>query len=152
MRRGYTIIEVLVAVVIAAMSFFVFMTVFRNSYSHAAHTRNRAIATTLAKSLIEEIEAHPYGAPQPQRWGSLNDVPVTATIWIQGQPVETTLHKKFSYKNRSFIGNSTRSVQEDTDVVTLDISWHENGGTTQPVTTGATGDNRQLTVKVPVWR
>jgi len=148
-HRAFSIIEVLVAVLVAAMSFFVFLTVFRSSYEHAAHTRNRAVAAQLAKTLLEEVEAHPYGAAQPARWTVLDENPVQ--VWVQGQPVETRLHKKFSFKNSSFVGNAT-NANLDTDVVTIAISWREGAGTAQPVTTGASGDNRQLEVKVPVWR
>ncbi len=134
--RGFAIMEALIALLVGAMSFFVFMQVFAASYRHSADSRNHTVATVLAQNLLAEVAAHPFGAAPPASWDSaVEEQPVR--IWVQNRPVVTRFKKVFSYHNQSFVGNSTA----DSDVVTIRISWSEVNQT-----------NNNLTVSVPVWR
>lgn len=146
-RRGYSMVELLVAVLVASMVFITFLTVFSSSYRQASQTRNRAIAILLARSLLDEVENHPYGAHPPARWLTSEERPVQ--MWIQGRPATALFHKKFTYRNGSFV---TPSRTNDTDTVRIAISWNESVGDRRPITTGVAGDNREIEVTIPVWR
>lgn len=143
--RGFSLIEILIAAVVASIVFLSFMSVFRSSYQYARMTRNRAVGILLGRSLLDEVEAHPYGAPAPRNWADGQDVP--ARIWIEGRPVTMIFHKKFSYRNASFVGKSKKN--EDFDVVTIMLSWKEAVG---PQKLNAVGDTQELRLTVPVWR
>jgi hypothetical protein len=135
-RRGLSLAEILVATFVAALLFAAFLSVFENSYRYAATTRNRAMAIVLGRTLLDEVEAHPYGAPAPQRWTKSQEEP--SRIWIEGKPVQMLFQKQFSYRNGSFIGKGKGG--EDYDVVTIQLSWRES--------TGA----KSMRLTVPVWR
>ena len=139
-RRGFTMVEVLIAAVVAFLAFATFLTVFRGSYQLGSATRNRTVATIMAQSILEEIEAHPYGAVAPAGW-SASVVETPTRIWIQGRPVDMQFTKKFSYRNSSFI-DSTKT--EDYDVVKCEIHWSESIGN-RP-------SDKVLVFEAPVWR
>lgn len=137
--------EVMIASSILFVIFMCFLGVFESSYANNQQTRDRLVATILAESYLEEIEAHPYGYAPPPNWGSdVKDKP--ARIWIEGRQVEMSFSKQFSYLNGSYIGKS--GVKEDTDVVTLTITWTETGRADMV----AGDDKKKLVVSVPVWR
>lgn len=144
-RRGLALTEVLVATTILFVIFMCFLSVFQSSYQHNQQTRNRMVATILAHSLLEEVEAHPYGYAAPPTWGSdVQDRP--ARVWIEGRQVEMTFNKTFTYLNGSFVGKP--GAKDDSDVVTITITWREAGLADQV----ATDDKKKLVVAVPVWR
>ena len=145
LRRGFSVIEILVAALMAGVVFMSFMSAFQSSYQYARMTRDRAVAILLGQTLLDEMEAHPYGAPAPLSWLQPDEAP--AQIWIEGRPVRMLFHKKITYLNSSFIGKDTQN--QDFDVVTIVISWKESGGPTQ---SNDSGDNQQLQLTVPQWR
>lgn len=139
-RRGFSLIELLIASVVAAIALGAFLTVLRSGYQHSAQTRYRTVATILAQTLVEDVIAHPYGELPPPRWQE-STAETPTQIWIQGRPMQMAFKKQFSYRNSSFID---QSVDQDWDVVTIQITWSE-----------AVGNNnaeKLLTVEVPVWR
>ncbi len=143
--RGFSLVEVMIASSILFVIFMCFLGVFESSYANNQQTRDRMIATILANSYLEEIEAHPYGYRPPPNWGSdVKDVP--ARIWIEGRQVEMSFNKTFSYLNGSFVGKT--GAKDDTDVVTVTITWREVGKA--DVVLGE--DKKKLVVAVPVWR
>lgn len=156
MRRAFSLIEIMIAVVIAAVSFVTFMTVFSSSYRLASTTRNHQIAAVLAHSLLEEVQEHPFGAEQPKNWEDGEETP--ARIFIQGRPVDGVFHKHFSYLNGSFVGKAApkaAGAPPVSDVVTITLTWKDESGSRQ---TGParpkdpnSQDTKQLVVSVPVW-
>ena len=126
----------------------VFFSVFSTSAKHSNQTRNSTVAHLLATNLMEEFEAHPYGAPEPQGWTSEEDIP--AEIWIKGKKQAMKFHKKIAYANGSFIGKT----DDDSDLVTVTITWRENVGSKKTDGTVPSGgdDNKELEIQVPVWR
>jgi Tfp pilus assembly protein PilV len=129
---------------IILMALVVFLTVFSNSSRNSAQSRNRTAAILLANSMMDEIEAHPYGAPEPKSWTTPISHPLA--VWVQGRPVQMDFHLKVSYLNGSFF-NVTHDNQ---DLMNITISWKEGAGDAQ--TGAAVGDNKVLTVQDPVWR
>ena len=140
--RGIAVVEALIAALVGLMSFYVFMQVFESTYRHSQETRNRTVATILAQSLLEEVEAHPWGRPAPQSWDkSVEELPTA--IWVAGRPVEMRFRKSFDCANGSFIGKP--GVNEVKDLVTISITWSE-------VNVGSPNQqNNELKVQVPVW-
>lgn len=144
-RRGFSLVEILMAAVVISVVFIAFMSVFRSSYQYASTTRNRAIGIVLGRSLLEEVEAHPYGSPAPRNWASGQDVP--ARIWIEGRPISILFHKKITFANASFVGKGKKNEQYD--VVSILLSWKDSTG---PRQTNSAGDNQQMRLTVPVWQ
>lgn len=143
-HRGFTLIEVTIALGLMVFAFLVFFSVFSTGSHHATQTRNRAVATVLAQSYLEEFKAHTYGDPAPKHWEEAEDKPIRLVVRAREQ--EFKFHKTITYQNESFIGNSN----ENSDLVKIVITWREQRGTKQ--TEAGTDDNKQLEVEVPVWR
>ena len=144
-RAGINLVELIIAIAVVLMAFVVFMTVFSSSSRGSLQSRNRTAAILLANSLMDEIEAHPYGAPAPKSWTSAVDQPVH--VWVEGRNQIMDFHKKLTYQNGSFVGN----VTGDQDLVTINISWREGIGDTQSGVVDPQ-DNKVLSVRSPVWR
>ena len=144
-RRGVSLIELSLAFFLVLIATMVFLTIFSTSSRQSMQSRNRTVAVILANTMMDEIEAHPFGAPQPPGWKVAVDNPVQ--VWVEGKLQNMDFHKKLTYANSSFVGN----VTGDTDEVTITISWAEGVGDTQA---GAVGpnDNKIMTVRTPVWR
>lgn len=136
MRRGMALTEMIMAIFIAAIAFYVFLTVFGAGARHAVQTRNRTAAIMLAQSLMDEIEAHPYGEPAPQSWA--NGVKEPVVVWVNGRPQQMKFTQQLTFQNRSFLGEAAGN----SDLVTIRITWQEAVGK----------DIKDLEVRVPVWR
>lgn len=144
-RRGFGIAEALLAICICFMAFAVFMSVFSNASRASVQSRNRTAAILLANSLMDELEAHPYGEPRPQSWDTDVDRPLH--IWVEGNAVEMDFHKKIDFETNGAVGGS----DNPRDTATITISWHENMGEKQtPVV--RPDDNKSLVVRYPLWR
>jgi hypothetical protein len=145
-RRGLSLVESILALCIVLMAFLVFMSVFSSSSRATVQSRNRTGAILLANTLIDEFEAHPYGAPAPKWWTSTQDQPLA--VWVEGKQPLMAYHKKLEYeKGGSFVGNGNG----DDDVVVVTISWQEAGGDPQAGVVVPT-DNKVLKFRYPVWR
>ncbi len=140
-QRAFSMVEIIIAMAVVIMAFFVMIQVFSSNYKYSTMTRTRSIATVLCQSLMDEVESHPYGTPRPQSWAESDETP--AQIWIEGKPQDVTLHKKIEYS-----GGLDGSKPEDTDLVTITVSWREGLGEDKKAQNG----DHQLVVKVPVWR
>lgn len=144
-KRGFTLVEVLMALAVIAVALLVFLSVFSSSGHHAVQSRNRTVAVMLAQTLLDEFEAHPYGEPEPPSWQETTEEPVT--VWVQGRKQEMVFHKEITCANGSFVGDST----ENQDLITLTITWSEGVG--DKLTEGVVAaDNKELQVQYPVWR
>lgn len=139
--------ESVLAIAILFMAFLVFMSVFSSSSRTQIQSRNRTAAILLANTLMDELEAHPYGAPAPKSWDTASiDQPVH--VWVEGRSVQMDFHKKIEFENKSFID---KNVNEEQDVATITISWRDASGAPQAGVVDP-NDNKVLTVRYPVWR
>lgn len=145
-RRGMSVVEIVLALGVLAMAMVVFLTVFSNSGSQALQTRNRTAAILLANSLIDEIEAHPYGDKRPLSWAT--GVKRPATVVVAGQDQQMEFHQQIDFENFSFIGGGSGETR---DMVTIVLTWKESAGGDQ-TSKGRADDNKELIVRVPVWR
>lgn len=147
-NRGFSLVEIMIALLLVAFGFFTFFSVFSTSSQHSIQTRNRAVANLLAQSYLEEFKAHSYGAPAPPSWSEAEDKPLR--LIVRGRETQFKFHKAITYKNGSFVGTS----DENNDVVKIVITWRELAGDRQAGGSAAGGgdDNKMLEVEVPVWR
>jgi type II secretory pathway pseudopilin PulG len=137
--RGFTVVESLMAFFVMAVAFVALMSVFSGGAHEAMQSRNRTVALLYAESFLEEVRAHPYGAPAPKRWKSDTVRPVK--VQVEGREQVMEFSQEVSYANKSFVGGSS----ENTDEVTLRLRWKESLGTKKD-------HHKELVVKVPVWR
>ena len=149
-RRALSLPEALLALSLVLMAFVVFMSVFSSSSRATVQSRNRTGAILLANTLMDEFEAHPYGAPAPKWWTSTEDRPLG--VWVEGKAPLMAYHKKIEYEKSagntsSFVGTASG---ED-DVVLVTISWQEAGGDPQSGVV-IPSDNKVLKFRYPVWR
>lgn len=142
-HAGFTLTELILAFAVGLGALLVFLSVFGTSGRQALQTRNRSVAILLAETLLDEIEAHPYGEPAPRYWTEEIDTPVS--VRIAGRPQEMVFHKHLTYENGSFVGAGAGV----SDVVTITITWREGAGDQQ---TADPNLNKELVVRVPVWR
>ncbi len=144
MKRAklFSLVEILIALAVSAVALMAFLTIFTQNSDHAVGSRNRSVAIMLCQGLMDDIEGHTYGNPEPRRWQEKMEEPVQ--VWVNGRTQKMEFHKTVTYENGSFVGNSS----ENNDVVTVTVSWREGFGDDQSATT----DNKELVVRVPVWR
>jgi hypothetical protein len=140
-RRALALVEIIIALAVVIMAFFVLIQVFSSNYKYSTMSRTRSIAGVLAQSLMDEVESHPYGTPRPLSWAEGDETP--AQVWIEGRPQDVTMHKKIEYT-----GGLDGTKPDDTDLVTITVSWREGLGEDKNAKNG----DHQLVVKVPVWR
>jgi type II secretory pathway pseudopilin PulG len=138
-RRGFTLIESLIALSIVMFGFLVIMSVFVTGSRGATLNRNRMTAFVLADNLLEEFREHTYGAPEPKSWRQ--DQSVIAVI--EGRRQDVTYHVNIDYANGSFIGKGNGELSDD---VTLRLSWREG------TAVGGAGIDKSLTVKTSMRR
>ncbi len=139
--RAFSLIEVIIALFIIVVGFFAFFSVFATGSHHAVQTQNRAAANILAQSYMEEFRDHVYGTEAPKSWTQDEERPVRMVI--KGRESELVFHKEISYFNGSFVGKA----QGNSDKVTMEIKWREFAGGEN-----VKGDNKSMTVEMPVWR
>lgn len=125
-KKAFTMIEVIVTVFIVAAGFLIMFTVFELSIRQSVLARNYMLAQLIADSMIEEVQAHRYGEPQPERWTE----PETLIFVIQGRKNTTVFNKKISFDgkignvkgNGSFVDNSK---ENNVDVITVTLTWNQ---------------------------
>lgn len=145
LRRGFTLVEVLVCVSVLLVGIMVSITAYSMSLKEATHTRERQLALLLAENLTERIRAHPYGAEQPLSWGQEREPKWEEfTIVIDGRKVETKFEHYVTLApqgNGSFFGDS----QQPYDHLRVCVRWREPLGNTD-------WKDAELFIDTTVWR
>ncbi len=144
-KRGFSLMEIIIALAVTVVALVAFLTVFSSSNTHAVQSRNRSVAILMVQSLMDDIETHTYGDPEPIWWTQTTEDPVT--VWVSGRQQKMEFQKEITYQNGSLIGNSNNS----SDLVTITVTWREGIGDSQ-TDQAITEHNKQLQVQVPVWR
>lgn len=144
-QRGFSVVEIVIALAVTMVVLVAFLTVFSNSNKLAVGSRNRSVAIMMAQGLMDDIETHTYGDPAPQWWGQKDESPVK--VWAGNREQAMPFQKEVAYENGSFVGNGNGN----SDVVTITITWREGMGDNQ-TDQALTGANKELEVRVPVWR
>lgn len=137
--------EIIISLAVTMVVLVAFLTVFNNSNKLAVGSRNRSVAIMMAQGLMDDIESHTYGNPQPQAWTVQDESPVT--VWVGQREQKLEFHKTVEFENGSFVGQAAG----DQDVVTVTITWREGVGDNQ-TDQALTVANKELQVQVPVWR
>ena len=146
MKRGFTIIEVLITIAVILTGVFVILSSFTMNLRQSSQTRERLLADVVMESLLEEVLAHPYGDPAPATWSSNQ---VDFEYIIEGRAQQTRFLRSVSLKpgtsNGSFFGQGTDDKQ-NLDQVTLKVSW------TEPTGLGEAGVDKELSLDLTVRR
>ncbi len=127
-RGGFTIIEVLVAMVVLLVGITVIVSSFSMNLRQSSATREELMANLVMESLVEEVLDHTYGDPAPATWQSST---VSFPGVLEGQPVRSdfvqsvTISKKAG--NGSFFGLGG-TQQAGTDTVTMTVTWNQASG------------------------
>lgn len=143
--RGFSIMEIVIALGVTMVVLVAFLTVFSNSNKLAVGSRNRSVAIMMAQGLMDDIETHTYGNPEPQQWTVQDESPVS--VWVGNREQKLAFQKTLKYENGSFVGQGAGN----SDVVTVTITWREGVGDNQ-TDQSLTSNNKELEVRVPVWR
>lgn len=144
-KRGFSIMEIVIALGVTMVVLVAFLTVFSNSNKLAVGSRNRSVAIMMAQGLMDDIETHTYGNPEPQQWTVQDESPVS--VWVGNREQKLAFQKTLKYENGSFVGQGAGN----SDVVTVTITWREGVGDNQ-TDQSLTSNNKELEVRVPVWR
>lgn len=131
--------ETILAFFIMAVAFVVLFSVFSGGFRQAVQSRNRTVAIMYAQTLLEEIKAHPWGAPAPQSWTTPTARPVD--VVVEGRKQHYEFAQKVTFTTGAFIGTDK---EKDYDEVTITLNWHEG--------VGKNPEKKELVVKTAVWR
>mgnify|MGYP003382064852 CR=1 FL=1 len=137
--------EIVIALGVTMVVLVAFLDVFSNSNKLAVGSRNRSVAIMMAQGLMDDIETHTYGNPEPQKWTVQDESPVS--VWVGNREQKLAFQKTLKYENGSFVGQGAGN----SDVVTVTITWREGVGDNQ-TDQSLTSNNKELEVRVPVWR
>ena len=124
-RRGFSLVECLVAILVLMTVLSVSMTVFMMANREATMTRMRSGAVIVAESFFEEVADHEYGSPPYVWWPQGEEgVEVVFDSVVDGRLQSMKYRLYVSYDNGSFVGRSTAAE----DAVTLKVVWNGEGG------------------------
>lgn len=146
MKRGFTIIEVIVTIAVLLTGILVIVSSFSMNLRQSSQTRERLLADVVMESLIEEVLAHPYGDPAPPTWNS-NEMEFEYIIEGRAQQTKfvRTVALKQGTSNGSFFGQGADDKQ-NLDQVTLKVTW------TEPTGVGEAGVDKELSLDLTVRR
>jgi prepilin-type N-terminal cleavage/methylation domain-containing protein len=144
-RRGFTIIEVVIAMVVLAIGIMVIISSFSMNLRQSSQTREELMANLIMESLIEEVLDHTYGDAPPSTWkGGQVSFPGV----VDGRTVQSVFTQKVDISKKtgsgSFFGQGDKGT--NTDVVTMTVTW------TQASAEGSAGQDKILTADLTVTR
>jgi prepilin-type N-terminal cleavage/methylation domain-containing protein len=144
MKRGFTLIEAMVAMSLLTVAFFTVLAFLEVNLRHSTQSRNQALATIQMENLMEEVRDHPYGQPAPSHW---TDGKQEVRVIIDGRKVKTVLSYAVEVEsekgNGSFFDGSKNDVS---DHLALTVRWH------QPTGPDGQFEERERVTKLTVWR
>ena len=125
-RRGFTLVEILVVVLIVTFGFLALLTVYTHNVRHATMTRDQLLGTLVCENVLAEIRDHRYGTPPPAWWGHSGQLsPVEFRVVVQGRPVQTNFEKRVRTApngNGSFFDATKK---QSTDTIEITVRWVE---------------------------
>lgn len=132
-RAGVNLLEVVLAVFVFLVATLILFRAFSSNKRLALQGRDRTAAQLLMSNLVEEVKAHPFGLPPPEEWPKddppspgWESLPAPTTqqilVNVEGHSQKMIFHRQMSWQG-SFVG----AGEENFDVVTLRISWHDPG-------------------------
>lgn len=140
--------ELVLALCVVVIAFFVVYSIMSYSSRHAVQSRNHTIGMLVAESMIEEVRSHDFGSPPPSSWPLANPVDDDFPTVVEGATQQMHFHKKMDLANGSFVGQT----DADSDTVTLTVTWDELVGPNSPQAMQAQQKQRQVTAQILVRR
>lgn len=147
-RAAFSIMELILVLGVVATAFLVLFTQFSSGARHAVQTRNRVLGLMLKQSMVEEIQAHPYGQPAPSSWPVDGEKVESFVFYVEGRPQAMDFRKKMTMDTHGCIGRSA----DDNDVVHVTVTWDEQVAPGSAASQQAQRDLRKITADVPLRR
>lgn len=135
-RRGFTLIECIIATFILAIGFMAVASTYPLSYRSAAVSTNHVLAMQVASGMLETVRDNPYGTTP-----SLQPVTLSMVVGASGStgatvPVVTTSASPSAtpstvtfYPSVKFArGGSVPNPNAMSDVCTVTVTWNEPTG------------------------
>jgi prepilin-type N-terminal cleavage/methylation domain-containing protein len=120
MRRGFTLIECIVATFILAIGFVAVASLYPMAYRGATVSANHVAAMEIASGLLAHIRSSPYGNPV----GSPFIDPESLTVVIEDAPTVVTFKKSITFAR----GGTHADLSANADVATVTVTWTEGTG------------------------
>ena len=145
-QRGLTLVEIIITMVVLVFGTLVVISTFTTDLRQSTQSRERLMAALVMENLVEEVLAHPYGAPPPASW---QNHPVELTFIVEGRPEQTRFTRNVSqnkdFGNGSFLGTTSVSGL-NADKMDLQVTWREATGQ------GNSGVEQSLNLELTVRR
>lgn len=133
-QRGLSIIEVILAAFIFAVSSLILFRGFTANQRLSLANRDRTAAQLLMVNLLEEVKAHPFGLPEPGGWPDATPPPTDwrggewpkvqqIPVYVEGRPQRMLFFRQLQFEG-SVVG---RGAGFNYDIVTATISWRDPG-------------------------
>lgn len=103
-RLGFSLLEAILAVATISTALISLVTIFGSGSRRAIATRDRTAAILKGQSLMEEITAHPYGAPAPKMWPVDTQDTFEYNVRVEGKKREMVFTWSLTFANGSAIG------------------------------------------------
>lgn len=115
MKKGFTLVEIIVSVIILALVILGMLSVFVGGTKHTVHSRERLVSAEVGKLFIDQMQ----GNVRQDTWDSAAN---PLTITAAPQPLGTQV-----LNNRSFTGTYMTSAVTGSEVrrVTVTVDWTE---------------------------
>jgi type II secretory pathway pseudopilin PulG len=128
-NRGSSLIEVMVAMVLLMTTLVALLGAASLATRGGEKSRMKALAEVVASSVVEDVEAHPFGSERPfPDWKDEGNAwvrDISYQAYEAGLPVETKLEAKLS-TGKGGTGAFFGRAKDDSDIVHLEVSWSEN--------------------------
>lgn len=131
MRKGFSLLESLIALAVVMTGLLVLLSVFTLSRRQGDENRSRLYGKLIVRNLVEEVLAHRYGTPAPPDWSQEQEPRVV----VEGRTVVTRITTRVETAlDQGGNGSLFGKTPQTSDVVRVTASWKdEHDGSTQEV-------------------
>ncbi|HEY4002703.1 MAG TPA: hypothetical protein VGO93_27765 [Candidatus Xenobia bacterium] len=119
MRRGFTIIECVIAAFVLICGFMAVASVFPQANRQAVMTRDHQAAVALARSVLDALAGNYLEPPSSIYHGALLQ-PYTVTEMVEGVPVTTTFTPHLAFASGRLVN---QPAQSSTDLASVTVTW-----------------------------
>lgn len=125
MRRGFTLLESLIAMAVVMTGLLVLLSVFTLSRRQGDANRSRLYANLVVSNLVEEVLAHRYGTPAPADWSQ----PREPRVVVEGRLVATRIEPRVEVaRDQGGNGSLFGATPDIYDVVRVSATWKDQKG------------------------
>lgn len=137
-RRGFSLIECVVATFVLAVGFVAVASIYPMAHRGASVNANHVAAMQIASGVLAHIRSAPYGSTVSETCLS----PETLVMVIEGTPGAVTFSKEVTFQR----GGSTADTNAVADVASVTVTW------TEGTKASSEGIRKSITVTGGVFR